>query len=282
MGLIVGLINLYLYNHNFFNLLNNLHINLNIISVFFYIISFSSFLNTFDRRNKKSIVSFFAITILSLDLLYISKDMLLFITTLIIYILLATIKIFNSDIIKYKRIVVAIILSTILIMTLTVTFAQPHLLLRMLNPDAELVYMQNRLNQSKLIGDSEIPEGINTDYYYMNFSNYSFIYLVENYGKILGIFIISLLALLSIKIIFSYKAVKDKYGKFLIIGLGSFIFIQSLLNLLTLLGVINLGGNHIPFITHNNASIILYILSVGLILSIYSRKNMNAIDSVTE
>jgi len=250
--------------------------------VFFYILSFSSSLNTFDRKKTKNIVLFSIFTIASLAQLYISNDILLFITTLTIYIALIITKVFKSKTIKYKKITVAIILSIILAMTLIILLAQPHLLIRMSNPDEELSYMQDRLVQSKLVGNSELSEGINTDYYYMNFSNYSFIYLIEHYGKILGIFIISLLALLSIKIIFSYKAVKDEYGKFLIIGLGFFIFIQLLANLLTLLGIINIGINNMPFITHDNASIIFYMLSIGLILSIYGRKNMNVTNTVQE
>ena len=140
--------------------------------------------------------------------------------------------------------------------------------------------MQDRLDSSKMIGSSDNINELDTNYYYMNFSNYSFVYLIEQYGKIIGVVIVSLFALLSIKIIFSYKAVKDQYGKLLIIGLGSFVFIQSLLNLLTILGILNIGITNMPFITHDDASIILYMMSISLIISIYGQKNFYQIDEV--
>ena len=280
LGVLINISNIYLYNNDKFDVLNNLHINLNLISTFLYIISFSSFMNNLNINDKKNLVICTTFTALSILLIYLSNDSMLLITTLIIYMILSIIKISTLDIKKYKKFVIPIILVILTITILNVAFAKPHLLLRMLNPDLELSYMQDRLNNSKIIGTSDMEKNIDTNYYYMNFSNYSFVYLIEQYGKILGIFIVIVFTLLAIKIIFSYKAVKDGYGKLLIIGLGSFIFIQSILNLFTILGIINIGITNMPFITHDSANIIIYMISIALILSIYGQKNFYEADKL--
>ncbi len=277
IGLLISIINLYLYDTHNYEILNNLHINLNILSIFAYIIAFSSFINSInsiDNANKKNIIFISILSISSLVLLYLTNDTVLLYTLLAIYIILTATKLLHSSSKKIKIITLSLLCIILLYAIFTVTISQPHLLKRMYNNDIEISMMRERLEKSKLIGEANIPQDVNTDYYYLEFSNYSYIYIIEHYGKIVGLGIIIMLLLLSIKLIFNYKQIKDKFGKFLILGLGSFIFIQMIFNLFTILGIVNLGMVNLPFITHNNASIIVYMLTISLILSIYSRKDI--------
>ena len=277
IGLLISIINLYLYDTHNYEILNNLHINLNILSIFAYIIAFSSFINSInsiDNANKKNIIFISILSISSLVLLYLTNDTVLLYTLLAIYIILTATKLLHSSSKKIKIITLSLLCIILLYAIFTVTISQPHLLKRMYNNDIEISMMRERLEKSKLIGEANIPQDVNTDYYYLEFSNYSYIYIIEHYGKIVGLGIIIMLLLLSIKLIFNYKQIKDKFGKFLILGLGSFIFIQMIFNLFTILGIVNLGMVNLPFITHNNASIIVYMLTISLILSIYSRNDI--------
>lgn len=277
IGLLISIINLYLYDTHNYEILNNLHINLNILSIFAYIIAFSSFINSInsiDNANKKNIIFTSILSVSSLVLLYLTNDTVLLYTLLAIYIILTATKLLHSSSKKIKIITLSLLCIILLYAIFTVTISQPHLLKRMYNNDIEISMMRERLEKSKLIGEANIPQDVNTDYYYLEFSNYSYIYIIEHYGKIVGLGIIIMLLLLSIKLIFNYKQIKDKFGKFLILGLGSFIFIQMIFNLFTILGIVNLGMVNLPFITHNNASIIVYMLTISLILSIYSRKDI--------
>lgn len=277
IGLLISIINLYLYDTHNYEILNNLHINLNILSIFAYIIAFSSFINSInsiDNANKKNIIFISILSISSLVLLYLTNDTVLLYTLLAIYIILTATKLLHSSSKKIKIITLSLLCIILLYAIFTVTISQPHLLKRMYNNDIEISMMRERLEKSKLIGEANIPQDVNTDYYYLEFSNYSYIYIIEHYGKIVGLGIIIMLLLLSIKLIFNYKQIKDKFGKFLILGLGSFIFIQMIFNLFTILGIVNFGMVNLPFITHNNASIIVYMLTISLILSIYSRKDI--------
>lgn len=274
LGLLATIANIYIIKNQLFDIQNSLYFDLNLIAVFSYIITFISLLSRLNIKHLKTINILVLFAVTSLILLYLSNDIILFISTFIIYIVLLSIKLFSLHTKKYSRIAVVIIGVTLICFTLTLTVAQPHLLDRMMNSDTEVAYMQERLNNSNFIGKTNLAPNELTQYYYMNFSNYSFIYLIEQYGKLFGIFIITIFALLSISIIVSCKNINDEFGKFLIIGIGCFIFIQMLVSIFTLLGIINIEMINIPFITHNDASIILYMIAISLILSIYGRKNL--------
>lgn len=274
LGLLATIANIYIIKNQLFDIQNYLHFDLNLLAVFAYIITFISLLNRLNIKHLKTINILVLFAVTSLILLYLSNDIILFISTFIIYIILLSIKLFSLHTKKYSRIAVVIIGVTLICFTLTLTVAQPHLLDRMMNSDTEVAFMQERLNNSNFIGKTNLAPNELTQYYYMNFSNYSFIYLIEQYGKLFGIFVITIFALLSISIVISCKNTNDEFGKFLIIGIGSFIFIQMLISIFTLLGIINIEMINIPFITHNDASIILYMIAISLILSVYGRKNL--------
>lgn len=274
LGLLTTIANIYIIKNQLFDIQNYLHFDLNLLAVFAYIITFISLLNRLDIKRLKTINILVSFAVVSLILLYLSNDIILFTSTFIIYVVLLSIKLFSLHTKKYNRIAVGIIGVTLICFTLTLTVAQPHLLDRMMTSDTEVAFMQERLNNSNFIGKANIVPNELTQYYYMNFSNYSFIYLIEQYGKLFGIFIITIFALLSISIIVSCKNINDEFGKFLIIGIGCFIFIQMLVSIFTLLGIINIEMINIPFITHNDASIILYMIAISLIISIYGRKNL--------
>lgn len=185
--------------------------------------------------------------------------------------ILLSIKIFRLHIKKYNIITIVSIILIGFYITFNVTVAQPHILQRVMSDNMEVSLMKERLNNSKIIGKADIPQNEMTELYYMN---YSLIYFIEEFGKLPAIFIIGALALLAARLISIYRIVEDEFGKMLIVGIGSFIFIQSLISIFTILGFINFATINIPFVTHNDASIILYMVSIALIISIYGRKNI--------
>lgn len=188
--------------------------------------------------------------------------------------ILLSIKIFRLHIKKYNIITIVSIILIGFYITFNVTVAQPHILQRVMSDNMEVSLMKERLNNSKIIGKADIPQNEMTELYYMNYSHYSLIYFIEEFGKLPAIFIIGALALLAARLISIYRIVEDEFGKMLIVGIGSFIFIQSLISIFTILGFINFATINIPFVTHNDASIILYMVSIALIISIYGRKNI--------
>lgn len=71
------------------------------------------------------------------------------------------------------------------------------------------------------------------------------------------------------------KNIKDQYGKWLITGLSIIYITQSLASVLM---NINLGiqtGINLPFVSYGGVYFVMNMISIGLILSVYRRKDIN-------
>ena len=80
-------------------------------------------------------------------------------------------------------------------------------------------------------------------------------------------------ALLFIGIEISRKA-RDRFGIFLAMGIVAMIFWQLVINLGGVLGLIPLTGVTLPFLSYGGSSIIVTLLSMGLLFSVSLRRNM--------
>lgn len=111
-------------------------------------------------------------------------------------------------------------------------------------------------------------------------SRQKFNYLPEPMGD--GIFavtgeemgLLGLLVLLILFSLFAYCSFKiigqtnDYFGKLLAIGLSSFIIIQALMNMGSVVSVIPLTGITLPFISYGGSSLISSLMAVGILLNI--------------
>lgn len=276
LGIAISIINVILYNNQYSKLLENLH--LNVLTLFINIIAFVLLLNNMQNYSRKKLAIFITYVAITLTLIFISNDVTSFIIMFVIYVALSTKEIFRSGIKKYKIINIISILALVLIALFNIFIAKPHLLNRIFEAgrgDYSVIEMRNRLTNSKMIGQSQIPKGENTEYLYENFSNYSFVYLIQQYGKIIGIGILILFGLLAVELIYICKKIKDDFGKNLIICISIFLFIQVLINLLSILGIAYIGNSNIPFITQNDASVVVYMMCIAIVLTIYGRKNLD-------
>lgn len=105
-------------------------------------------------------------------------------------------------------------------------------------------------------------------------TNYALISIVSNYGTIVtGILIFTIVAL-CVKLIISSKKVKDKYGKFLIIGLSSIILLQAILNILMNFNLLLGIDISLPFVSYGGNGLLINMVSIAFILSIYRRKDI--------
>ena len=230
-----------------------------------------------QNYSRKKLAIFITYVAITLTLIFISNDVTSFIIMFVIYVALSTKEIFRSGIKKYKIINIISILALVLIALFNIFIAKPHLLNRIFEVgkgDYSVIEMKNRLTNSKMIGQSQIPKGENTEYLYENSSNYSFVYLAQQYGKIIGISILIVFGLLVAELIYICKEIKDELGGNLILCISIFLFIQLLINLLSVLGIAYIGNSNIPFITQNDASVVVYMICIAIVLTIYSRKNL--------
>ena len=64
------------------------------------------------------------------------------------------------------------------------------------------------------------------------------------------------------------QGARDRYGKLLAAGLTSLVLVQALINLFAVLGLAPLTGVPLPFVSYGNASMLVMLAAVGLLLNI--------------
>jgi cell division protein FtsW len=91
-------------------------------------------------------------------------------------------------------------------------------------------------------------------------------------GEELGM--VGIAALVGLYGIFAYAGLRiaqnarDRYGKLLAAGLTSLVVVQALVNLLAVFGLAPLTGVPLPFVSYGNASMLVMLAAVGLLLNI--------------
>src|SRR5919106_623268 len=91
-------------------------------------------------------------------------------------------------------------------------------------------------------------------------------------GEELGM--LGIAALIGLYGMFAYAGLKiaqnarDRYGKLLAAGLTSLVVVQALVNLLAVFGMAPLTGVPLPFVSYGNASMLVMLAAVGLLLNI--------------
>ena len=99
-------------------------------------------------------------------------------------------------------------------------------------------------------------------------TDFIFSIISEELGFI-GILIISILyILLFYKIIDISLKTKDLFGKYLALGLGLELILQTVLNLCVVVGLIPVTGVTLPFLSYGGSSLVISMLMVGIILNI--------------
>ena len=104
-------------------------------------------------------------------------------------------------------------------------------------------------------------------------TDFIFSIISEEFG-FLGVLIVTLL----FGLIF-YKCLKislesnDLFGKYLAFGLSFGLIIQALLNLMVVVGIIPVTGVTLPFLSYGGSSLLVSMISVGIILNISLKRN---------
>jgi len=245
---------------------NSLSANFTIISALLYIVTFSTIL---EKNNVPLCIIF---PILSLGFLDITTDSssyrMVFFITFITYIILVYFKLSLSQSRKYKMIFACTIFAATLLIFLYNYIYSPFRFERLVENTWQNEMVSSRLYKTKFLVSSNLENNFTIENYF------SFIYLIETYGKSLGILIIILFILLCLHTLKNLSLLKNNYAKLLTIGIISFFILQCLANLFGVLGILNVGMISLPFISYNDISIIINMISIALLLSIYSRKNL--------
>ncbi|WP_339327163.1 FtsW/RodA/SpoVE family cell cycle protein [Clostridium beijerinckii] len=105
-------------------------------------------------------------------------------------------------------------------------------------------------------------------------SNFALIYTIYNFGIIFGGICISAMIVFVARIFNIMRKVKDSYGRMLVLSIGYVFFVQTIINLLSNLGIMGIYIS-LPFICFGSMDYIVSISMVGLICSIYRRRGLS-------
>jgi len=102
----------------------------------------------------------------------------------------------------------------------------------------------------------------------------------EEFG-LLGIFILlSLFSLMVSRMILTAIRSKNAFNSLLSIGIASMFLIQSLINLMGVVGLMPITGVTFPFVSYGGSSLMVLSVSLGLVANISARVNYQRAQSL--
>lgn len=112
-----------------------------------------------------------------------------------------------------------------------------------------------------------------------SYSDYIFAFVVEEYGIVLGAFIILLYLGLFYRVRKSASTIQSSFGSCLAVGLGFFITFQALTHILVCVGYFPATGETLPLISRGGMSIVTMSFCLGILLNISeeARKEKKAV-----
>ncbi|MFZ5942837.1 MAG: FtsW/RodA/SpoVE family cell cycle protein [Bacillota bacterium] len=134
------------------------------------------------------------------------------------------------------------------------------------------IQLSKIISNSGLLGqgltfDPQILPELHTDFI--------FAFITYTFGWIASILLITFVVMFLVRIAFIVRQVKINYAKLLISGFVSILAVQFLWNISMNLGLAPIGGLGLPFISYGGSQLIINAATVGIISSIYRRKNIS-------
>ena len=275
-----------------------INISPSIIALPLYLISFIGFIFNYNKTNNfnmtilnkeiainKDMVKIIICSVVSLILMEYISSITNAIILGIVYLIISTVKIIQNKKNRIKNLiilyVIPVFIGLMLILTLVKNPYRFERIVSSFNPEIDPessgyvgMLQKEILENAKIIGEADTMAVSNSQSIINVESNYTFIYLLGKAGILVAGLLVCAIILASIKLIINAKNIKEKYGKFLIIGLSSLYILQSFA---TILMNVNMGiqtNVNLPFVTYGGIYFIVSILSMAIIFSVYRRKDI--------
>ncbi len=266
------------------------------ISTYLYIISFIGFLTNSNSENnlKFNILKkeFFInldflknvfLTIISILFIKQIGNISMLLLLIICYIILTFIYIVNSKsdikkkLIKFTAFLVILFVIALIIFGSNIQFYNRQILNNgKLDPNGngwQNLKIKDVLENSHLFSGLEDME----DYFglFDGGTITALVTITAYYGSFFSMITIIAVTLLAIKLIYNAKQIKELYGKMLIVGFSSIILLQSLVNILVNLNILRVVNVALPFVSYGVNGLLINMIALGVILSVYRRKDIN-------
>lgn len=267
------------------------------ICTYLYIIAFAGFFGNYDKQNNielkihnktftinKDLLKIFIFAIISLFLIGAIGKIAMFVLTCITYLIFATRFFVTQKRNISKSILVFVFFIALVAIILLVSNNEYYLGWRIqrifnaqeLDPKGD-GFLNNQLE--KTLENSKWFSSLEDKEYFFGLfdgGNVTALTTITVYcGKFFSVIIILSLILLSLKLIYNTKQIKDNYGKMIVIGLSSIILLQAFINVLINLNIIGFMDISLPFVSYGINGLLINMMSLALILSVYRRKDIN-------
>ncbi|WP_313432364.1 FtsW/RodA/SpoVE family cell cycle protein [Siminovitchia terrae] len=101
-----------------------------------------------------------------------------------------------------------------------------------------------------------------------------FVTLTYSFGWIFAIIIVLFLAAIMVRICWISRKTPDSFGQLIIVGAAALYTVQFVYNIGMVLGLFPIAGFSLPFISYGSSPAVINSIIIGLVLSVYRRKNL--------
>ncbi|MEC2256847.1 FtsW/RodA/SpoVE family cell cycle protein [Bacillus thuringiensis] len=242
-----------------------------LIAVPFFFLAWASFFNNSRLKDIHLVVLY----LFSLYLFLIVSTL----SSIFVYMTMVFVMLWWSKLGKKTALIITIVPICLFIIRASVSWSSGYHLDRILgylNPESDAGgagFMYIRLKEVMssagwfgTSGDTKFIPAADTDFVFASLTYY--------YGYVLALILVSVLSLFVARlVIISYK-INDRYGKLLLIGGMTLFVVQFIYNVGMILGLLPIAAISLPFISYGLTPTVFHALLMGIVLSVYRRKDI--------
>ncbi|PFN29028.1 FtsW/RodA/SpoVE family cell cycle protein [Bacillus cereus] len=243
-----------------------------LMAVPFFFLAWASFFN----NSRIKVMHLVILYLFSLYLFLIVSTL----STIFIYITMVFVMLWWSKLGKKKALIITIVPICLFIIKVSVSWSSGYHLDRFLgylNPErdaggAGFMYIRLKEVMSSAgwfgtYGDIKFIPAPDTDFVFASLTYY--------YGYVLALVLVLVLSLFVVRlVVISYK-INDRYGKLLLVGGMTLFVFQFIYNVGMILGLLPIASISLPFISYGLTPTVFHALLMGIVLSVYRRKDMS-------
>lgn len=90
----------------------------------------------------------------------------------------------------------------------------------------------------------------------------------ETFGLFGALFVLALFVLLVYRCLVVAQTAQDRFGSYIALGIGTWIGVQALINMMAMIGIIPLTGITLPLVSYGGSSLLFVMLAMGVVTHI--------------